>query len=403
MKKILLLGGSAQQVVAIKTAKELGYYTVLCDYLPDNPGQYVADKFYLASTTDKNLILKIAKQENIDGIISYVSDPAAPTASYIARELNLLGNSLSCVDTLCNKGKFRNFLEQNGFNTPHSLTFNQGVSVDTDALSNLRFPLIIKPVDSSGSKGVTVLDSSQGLTQAISYASEYSRSKTIIVEEFVQKKHPYLIGGDIFVKDGKVVLWGLMNCHRDENCNSLIPVGKSYPLCLDDADIDLVKQTLQSLVDKVGFINGEMNVELVIDKSDRVWPLDIGPRAGGNMIPDMLSDIFGIDLVKANIESAMNSDFSLDGEFSGDNCYFATHNLHSIKKGVFDSVTFSPELEKYIYKKHIYKKRGDKVNKFNNAANALGILFMKFDSKDQMHDIINNINQHVSINLKEDV
>ena len=69
MKKILLLGGSAQQVVAIETAKKLGYYTVLCDFLEDNPGQYVADKFYLVSTTDKGAILEVAKQENINGIL----------------------------------------------------------------------------------------------------------------------------------------------------------------------------------------------------------------------------------------------------------------------------------------------------------------------------------------------
>ena len=66
MKKILLLGGSAQQVVAIETAKKLGYYTVLCDFLPDNPGQYVADKFFLVSTTDQDAVLEVARQEHID-------------------------------------------------------------------------------------------------------------------------------------------------------------------------------------------------------------------------------------------------------------------------------------------------------------------------------------------------
>ena len=81
MKKILLLGGSAQQIVAIKTAKKLGYYTILCDFLPDNPGQYEADKFYLVSTTDKDTVLEVAKKENIDGILAYASDPAAPTAA----------------------------------------------------------------------------------------------------------------------------------------------------------------------------------------------------------------------------------------------------------------------------------------------------------------------------------
>ena len=104
MKKLLLLGGSAQQVVAIETAKRLGYYTILCDYLSDNPGQYVADKFYLESTTNKEKILEIAAKEKIDGIVAYASDPAAPTAAYVAEKLNLYTNPYESVKTLCNKG-----------------------------------------------------------------------------------------------------------------------------------------------------------------------------------------------------------------------------------------------------------------------------------------------------------
>lgn len=112
MKKILLLGGSAQQIVAINTAKRLGYYTVLCDFLPDNPGQYEADKFYLVSTTDKNAVLKVAMEENVNGVLAYASDPAAPTAAYVAEKLGLLTNPYESVETLCNKDKFRIFLKK---------------------------------------------------------------------------------------------------------------------------------------------------------------------------------------------------------------------------------------------------------------------------------------------------
>ena len=83
-KSILLLGGSRQQVVAIKTAKRLGYRTVLCDYLPDNPGQYFADVFYHESTTDRAKMLEIARREAVSGVLAYSSDPAAPTAAYVA-------------------------------------------------------------------------------------------------------------------------------------------------------------------------------------------------------------------------------------------------------------------------------------------------------------------------------
>ena len=158
MKKILLLGGSAQQVIAVETAKKLGYYTVLCDYLPDNPGQYVADKFYLESTTDKETILKIAEKEKVSGILAYASDPAAPTAAYVAEKLGLPGNPYESVNTLCNKDKFRKFLADNGFNTPTAIGYADKNTALKD-VDKFELPVIIKPVDSSGSKGATVLRS----------------------------------------------------------------------------------------------------------------------------------------------------------------------------------------------------------------------------------------------------
>ncbi|MFR7481939.1 MAG: hypothetical protein ACLUUP_00125 [Eubacterium sp.] len=149
MKKILLLGGSAQQVIAVETAKKLGYYTVLCDYLPDNPGQYVADKFYLESTTDKKTILKIAEKEKVSGILAYASDPAAPTAAYVAEKLGLPGNPYKSVEILCNKDKFRDFLAKNDFYTPKAKGYNSAETALAD-LDNgyFEYPVIVKPVDS---------------------------------------------------------------------------------------------------------------------------------------------------------------------------------------------------------------------------------------------------------------
>lgn len=396
MKKILLLGGSAQQVIAIETAKKLGYYTVLCDFLTDNPGQYAADKFYLVSTTDKEAILDVARIEAVDGVIAYASDPAAPTAAYVAEKLGLYTNPYKSVDILCNKDKFRVFLRDNGFNAPQSGGY---VSVD-EALNDIekyRLPVIIKPTDSSGSKGVTVLHSLENLKSALDFAFSFSRSHRIIIEEFIEKKHPYLIGGDIFVSDGKVILWGLMNCHRDDRVNPLVPVGKSYPLELDDDDIQNVKDTLQSMVDKLNIRCGAMNVELVVDKNNRVWPIDVGPRNGGNMIPDLLGYIFNVDVVEMSVKVAMGEQIQEDIS-EGKPCY-ATHNLHSDRDGIFRKITISDELQPYILKQCIYKKEGDKVEYFDNAAKALGIVFLKFNDREDMQFMLKDINKHISIEL----
>lgn len=396
MKKILLLGGSAQQVIAIETAKKLGYYTVLCDYLEDNPGQFHADKFYLVSTTDKQKILEVAQKEKIGGVLAYASDPAAPTAAYVAEIMHLPGNPYQSVEILCNKDKFRNFLRENHFNTPKAHGYENIESALLDA-KKFQYPVIVKPVDSSGSKGATVLQSSLDIVQALEFAFQFSRSHRVIVESFIEKKHPYLVGGDIFIIDGKIVLWGLLNCHRDSKVNPLVPVGKSYPLQLNKNDEIEIEKTLTLMIEKLGILNGAMNVELIVDKNNRVWPIDIGPRSGGNMIPDLLGDIFQIDIVKMSIRTAMGEKNNVKLNVT-DGCY-ATHNLHSSKSGVYKKIVFSDEIEPYIYRKCLYKKNGDKIEFFDNASKCLGIIFLHFPEERTMFNVLDRIEDFIDVEL----
>lgn len=396
MKKILLLGGSRQQIVAIKTAKKLGYHTILCDYLPDNPGQYEADKFYQISTIDKKSVYEIAKVEKIDGIFAYASDPAAPTAAYVAEQMKLPGNPYRTVETLCNKDRFRSFLKENDFHVPEVKVYTETSKAIKDS-ANFTYPIIVKPVDSSGSKGVTVLYTDKGLKKAVEFAFSFSGCNRIIIEEYIEKKHKYIIGGDIFVLDGKIVLWGLMNCHRDNTVNPLVPVGKSFPVLLDKEDMDRIHVTLESFVNKIGYKNGSMNVELIIDEQNRVYLIDMGPRSGGNMIPDILSDIFDVDIVEMSILCAMGE--KIKCKRMHPKGYYATQNLHSNKSGIYEKITFDSDIEKYIYRKVLYKEAGDKVEYFDNATKCLGIIFMKFDSQEEMKKMIENIKECIHVNL----
>ena len=125
-KTILLLGGSDFQVSAIECAKRLGLRTVLCDYLPDNPGQYVADVFYQKSTTDQELMLEVARAEKVDGVLSFCSDVALPSAAYVAEQLGLPTNPLPSVEVLSKKQLFHPYLAEHGFACPHIVSFSVG-------------------------------------------------------------------------------------------------------------------------------------------------------------------------------------------------------------------------------------------------------------------------------------
>lgn len=394
-KKILLLGGSAQQVIAIKTAKKLGYYTILCDYLPDNPGQYVADKYYNASTTDVEAVYKIAKDEQVDGILAYASDPAALPGAIVAERLGLPTNPAKSVEVLGLKYPWRQFLHKNDFACPKFYSFHPNTPLHEiiEATKTFTFPVIVKPTDSSGSKGVTKLENWEGLENAIAWADSYSRNKVLLVEEYIQRGFPSVIGGDIFVWDGKVVLYGEMECLRDTLKSPLIPIGKKKPLCASEKQKSNIYNELQRIVTALDIRFGELNIEIILDKNDNVHFLELGPRAGGNMIPIQLGDAYGIDLVKANVQAAMGEkpEFLEQPVKSLPGCYMH-YVLHSYEAGIFKGVEIDKSIAKNVYRQVIYKQEGDPVEVFDGAGKALGIIFLHFDTVDQMENFCNNHN-----------
>ncbi len=398
-KTILLLGGSPQQVPAIKQAQNMGLRTVLIDYLPDNPGQYVADKWYQESTTDVEAVYNIAKKENVNGILAYASDPAALPAAIVCERLGLPTNPSKSIEILGIKHKFRTFLKNNGFPCPNIFTFQSDCSFKyiIDGLKTLTFPIVIKPTDSSGSKGVTFLNSLDNIDYAINHAKAYSRNGIIIAEEFIKRGFPNVIGGDIFVENGEIVLFGEMACLRDNNGNGLIPIGKQYPSGLIATQESALRNELRRLIKKLKIHSGEFNIELIIDQKGNPNFLELGPRAGGNMIPIQLSDIFDIDLINANILAAINENISLKPIIP--KAFYMTHVLHSHIDGCLCDINFSEEIEPYIYRKVIYKKKGEKIEAFDGAGKAIGIIFMKFPSKDEMINIQHNIDQHINIKI----
>ena len=387
MKKILLLGGSAQQLVAIRAAKELGLYTIVMDYLPDNPGQYEADKFYSDSTTDIEAVYQIAQKEEVDGILAYASDPAALPAAIVAERLGLPTNPAKSVEILGLKYAWRDFLYDNGFACPKHFCFNPDTPIAEiqSATRDFTFPLVVKPTDSSGSKGVTMVRDWNELNNAIKSADSYSRNKTLLIEEYINRGFPSVIGGDIFVWDGKIVLFGEMECLRDEQNSPLIPIGEKKPLHLTTLQEQRLHNELQRIVTTLGIRFGELNIEVLLDTNDNVHFLEIGPRAGGNMIPIQLSDAFGIDLVKANVQAAIG----IKPDFIGQpinprpGC-FMHYVLHSYKAGRFYGIDIDLSISHHIYRKVLYKKEGDSVEFFDGAGKALGILFLHFTTTQEM-------------------
>ncbi|HJG37659.1 MULTISPECIES: ATP-grasp domain-containing protein [Enorma] len=404
MKSILLLGGSRQQVVAIETAKRLGYRTVLCDYLVDNPGQYAADVYYGESTTDREAVFRIAQAEQVSGVLAYASDPAALSAAFVAEKMNLPGNPLQSVEVLSTKHLFRSFLAGHGFNCPRTLSFNSSCTAGDllAACRDMTFPVVVKPTDSSGSKGVSVIDEASEVTfaKALEYAKAFSRNGVILVEEYIRSSFPRVIGGDVFVVDGRIAFWGLMSCLRDSSGGGLVPIGERYPSGASDLQLEAIKRELSRLVSELHIAFGEFNVEVIIGDGGKPYVLEFGARAGGNMIPIQLSDVSGIDLVEANVRFAMG-DYSQPVTFSGNGGAYATYVLHAQKSGVLRDVLISDSIAPKVYRRVMYRNIGEPVESFVGANNAIGIVFMRFESVMQMERDLQSIGNQIRVVISE--
>ena len=187
MKKLMILGGSHYIIPVIEKAKKLGLYVITCDYLPDNNAHKYSDEYCNVSVIDKEAVLDAARRLKIDGIISFACDPGVVSAAYTAEKMNLpFQGSYESVRILQDKGLFRKFLSDNGFNAPKAKRYTRSEieSARNDA-DYFTWPVIVKPVDSAGSKGVTRVDSPDELDDAIRKAIAGSLCGAFIIEEFL--------------------------------------------------------------------------------------------------------------------------------------------------------------------------------------------------------------------------
>ena len=393
MKKLLMLGGARSQIPAIVRAKELGYYTITCDYLPDNPGHMYSDKYENISTIDKEKILKFALEEKIDGIIAYASDPSAPSAAYVCDKLKLSGASYNITKIFCEKDLFRKYQKEHGFLTPWFFSIT-----DINELENVKarimFPCVVKPVDSSGSKGVKVVSSKNDLIVSVKNAMRFSRCKRVIIEEYIETSHCQL-HGDGIVTNGKLIFLEF----GDQRFRNSVPIGSSFPSQVDQDIVDQAIKEVSKLIKLSGFKCGGINVEVRISNQNEIYIIEIGPRTGGNYIPQLMELATGYDEMTASLKLAM-------GETCDDylakklECCFQ-YIVGSEKNGFFQELYIDDYMKQKVVQKYIHKKVGDYVEDYENSNGVVGVILLKFSDVWEMEQDIQDIRKHIKVITKE--
>ena len=399
MKRLLMLGGSLYQTYAIKAAVDMGYYVITCDYLPENPGHKFAHEYYNVSTTDKEAVLKLAEQLKVDGIVAYASDPAAPTAAYVAEKLGLPTSPYKSVEILSKKHLFRKYLAENGFNVPKAKSYTRFEDAEND-IDNFRLPVMVKPVDSSGSKGINKLTDKNQLKAFVEDALSYSRDKIFLIEEFIVKNGPQ-ISGDAFSVDGKLVFHCLGNEFYSKKVDKdFAPLGECWPSVMPTEVISQLTDDLQRLISLLGMKSTAYNVEAIYGNDGKVYILELGARSGGSLIPQVTKYATGVDMVPFVIKAAAGDDCSAL-KMQPVKGFWSNYMVHSNATGKYDGIEFDNDFKERNFVDYVTDtKTGDDVHKYRDAQDCIGELILKYDSVEQMNEVIENMDKYVKVRVK---
>lgn len=342
--KLAILGASYLQIPLVNKAKKLGIETHVFAWEEAAVASNLADHFYPVSILEKEKILSLCKSIRPDGIISIGSDIAMPTVNYVAKELNLIGNSLSCSLVTTNKYEMRRQLINNKIPCPRYISFGADKIFQKDLVSELGYPLIVKPVDRSGSRGITLIESRAELETAVERAMAESFSQKVIIEECIN-------GKEVSVE---MISW--KGTHHFLALTEKVTTGPPYFVEVEQHEPAFVQDELHNKIisltstslSALGVENGASHSELIITQQGELYVVEIGARMGGDNIGAYLVEMStGYDFVKGVIDVAMGSEplvIKNKKAFAG--IYYLTPRRGKVKEILINTDRF-PKIKHY--------------------------------------------------------
>jgi len=399
-KRILILGGSRFQVPLIRRARERGLYVITCDYLPDNPGHKLADEYHNVSTTDKEAVLALARRIGIDAVASLSSDPAMQAVAYVANTLGLPGAPLDAIIKLTEKDRFRGLMSSIGLRTPTNYLLaakDTAVAGDVAALAASPSRHVVKPVDSSGSRGITVLEPRCGdVFSALQRAFDHSPAKRCIIEEYIDGEQ---IHGDGFLHNGRLIHHYIGDQAFFTKSRNSIPVSTRWPTRYGEAVLsDLVSQ-VEAIAQASGYVEGPVNIEARVTPAGEVYIIEIGARNGGNYIPILLQRLTGFDFVSGVLDVAlgMRSESPPGPMLRG---IGAVYVLHSDRDGSFADLEVSDAVKDKIFLMEVFKQAGDPVLQYVGSNTSLGFALLQFDSLAESDRLMADMQSHLAAEIR---
>lgn len=402
MKKLMILGGSRYALPVIDVAKKLGIYTITADYLPDNVAHKYSDEYVNVSIIDKEATLEAAKKLKIDGIVSFGCDPGVATAAYVAENMGLpFQGSYESTSILQDKGLFRKFLTDNNFNCPHAKRY-ENIDEPFKDIDFFTWPVIVKPTDSAGSKGVTKVNKPEDLREAIKIALDGAHNGAFIIEDFLIFEG-YHSSTDPFTVDGELKFATYSDQLFDpEADNPYTPAFIIWPSSMKQEHQDELTREIQRLMNLLDMKTGIYNIETCVANNGKPYIMEVSPRGGGCKIAELQRLAYGTDLIEAEVRKAIGLPVEeiKQTECDGYWCEMIVH-ARPEQSGILKKVWLDPEIEeKYLKVVDLSVKPGDFVKPFTGANMALGDMFFRFDSREELDRIMADSKSWLHIELE---
>jgi biotin carboxylase len=380
MKKLAILGASYLQVPLIKKANDMGLETHVFAWETGAVGKSLATVFYPISILEKDQILSKCKEIEIDGVVSIASDVAMPTVNYVANQLVLVGNSLESTLISTDKYEMRKALSLKGIPCP-GFVFKDSPSFNN--VESLKFPLIVKPADRSGSRGVTKVNTIAQTNEAIVKALSNSIGKRVIVEEFIACDNEFSV--EFISFKGKHFPLAITEKVTTKD-PYFVELEHHQPALLDESTVRLIYSTVEKVLDALGIENGASHTELFLLTDGSVRIIESAGRMGGDLIGSHLVQLStGFDFVKSVIDVALNR-FEFNYKEQPTNPYSGVYYITPTPGVIIEIQNQSDQFEEVIHSE-VLLNIGENVNPvLDGSGNRAGVIVYSSSSPRPIQD-----------------
>lgn len=397
MKHLVVLGAGEDQLPAYREARRRGMPTVGVDMRADALGAVVADRFLHITTRDAAAIAAALDGLPVAGVIAPAGDAAQPTVRALSQRLGLEPIvSETAARCSSDKGAFRVVLDGIGLPTYRSCQHHDHAAL-AGAAVRIGYPVMVKPSDSSGSKGVSYVTHPCELDPAIEVALAHSVSGEVIVEEFVQGRH---LAAECFFAQGRLDLLALTE-RTTTGPPGMITITHRTPAAVSKREHHAIATAVSTAARGVGLVNGPMNLDLVLSPDGTPYLIEMGARLGGNGMPQLVGLTHGVDTVAAAVAHACGQPFDVRPRFTR---AAVLHILHTHRSGTLRRLCGLEALDHWpeVVSCELFVAPGDEVKPYTKAANKLGYVLLAGESRGRLEDCLSQLGQALSIELEHE-